>query len=184
MRLTPKTLGANGVSDWTVAGPLLSSPGGLSIDLTFSADANLTASCQYTYDDPSQSPVLNVALARTGTSLNVNLPQHNLIVGDAVDLLNGTVGTWNGQGKTGYAVATVVDENNFTVTVANSGPASDTSQARTYRLFLHPTLKNLSGVPPTRTDGTFNWQIAAFRLLVSGWTAGKATLGGSQGLGS
>jgi hypothetical protein len=69
-----------------------------------------------------------------------------------------------------------------TLTVAAVGAfvANDTGTARTYRLFEHPTLQGITGSPPARIDGFFNYPNAAFRLKVTGYTAGSATLTAQQ----
>lgn len=181
MRLTPQTLSAVGDSPWMIPGPMLLSAA-VALALSFTSNANLTAEVQYTYDDPAQTP-LAVTFTRSGTTLTVNYPAHGLNAGDTVDLssaagIGGITSTNNTQ--TNLDVAAITDQNNFTVAVANAGITADTGFARIYKLFLHPTLQGLSGTPPTKTDGFFNEPVAAFRLKLTSWTAGSATLTAQQ----
>jgi hypothetical protein len=179
MHLTPQTLSAAGDSTWIVPHPLpISTQIGLA--LTFTSNANLTANVQYTYDDTMQTPRL-VTLARAATVLTITDNNHGLNVGDAIQLSNPAAdpnNIWDGGGPGGtpYNIATIVDQNNYTVTVANSGSAAGGGAVRSFRLFLHPTLKAISGVPPVRIDGSLGWPLGAIRLNVSAYTAGSVTL--------
>lgn len=183
MRLTPQTLVAAGNSPWIIPGALLLTPT-VSLAVTFSVDANLTAAVQYTYDDPAQTPVA-VAFARAAGVLTVTLNNHGLNVADTIDINDTVLGSWAGPAGAGgnYDVATVVDKNNFTVTVPNAGPAADTGHIRTYKLWVHPVLTGLTGAPPARKDSSLGFQAAAVRLHVTAYTAGAATLTASTGAG-
>lgn len=168
MRLTPQTLSAAADSPWMIPGPMLLSAA-VSLALTFTSNANLTAEVQYTYDDPAQTPQA-VSFARAGTVLTVTLAAHGLNVNDTVDLTS-VSGTWLGN----YDVVAITDQNNFTVTVPNAGSTNDTGTARTYKLFVHPTVTG-TGSPPTRIDGFLNEPVCAFRLKCTAYTAGSVTL--------
>lgn len=188
MHLSPQTLAAAGDSSWIIPHPLpLSTDIGLV--LTFSSNANLTASVQYTYDDPMQNPRA-VTLTRVAAVLTVNDPGHNLNVGDSISLSNPTkdaADIWDGnpaQGGANYDVATIVDQNNYTVAVANAGSLGPANGAvRSFRLLTHATLKNIAGAPPARIDGSIDWPVGAIRLNVSAYTAGTATLTAQQAKG-
>lgn len=188
MHLSPVTLSAAGVSAWVVPGPLLLTPGGLGLALTFSSNANLTGSVQYTYDDPMQS-LRQVTINRAGTVATITDPGHNLNVGDNIQVSQDATGTFGppagtAQQPTSYDVATIVDQNNYTVAVPNAGSLGPvTAMIQSYRIFAHPTMGNQVGNPPARIDGGFSWQIGAYRLKVSAYTAGTATLTGQQGKG-
>lgn len=179
MHLTAQTLAAAGNSPWIIPSPSpLASDIGLAV--TFSSNANLTANVQYTYDDPMQNPRA-VALTRVGVNLTINDPGHNLNAGDSITLSNPTKdpnNIWDGgiPGGTSYDIASITDPNNYVVTVANAGSISGVGAVRSFRLFLHPTLKVLAGNPPTRIDGSIDWPIGAVRLNVTGYTAGAVTL--------
>ena len=179
MHMTPQSLSAAGNSPWMIPKPLpLSTDIGLA--LTFSSDANLTANVQYTYSDPMQN-VTPVTLTRVGTSLTVNDPGPKLNVGDSIALSNPNSdpnNIWDGgaAGGTNYDIASITDQNNYVVTVANAGSAAGGGAVRRFRIFLHATLHAISGSPPARIDGSFDWPIGAFRLNVIGYTAGSVTL--------
>ena len=192
MRLSPVVLFAAGDSGWIAPGPLLLTPAGLGLALTFSSNANLTASVQYTYDDPMQD-LRQVTINRAGTVATITDPGHNLNVADNVQISQDPSGTF-GPAQTpaggpvvlpsSYDIATIVDQNNYTITVPNSGSLGPvTAMLQSFRVFVHPTMGNQAGNPPARIDGGFNWQIGAYRLKVSAYTAGTATLTGQQGKG-
>jgi hypothetical protein len=179
MHLSPQTLAAAGDSPWIIPIPLLHSTD-LGLAVTFSSNANLTANVQYTYDDPLQNPRA-VALARAGVNLTVTDPAHNLNVGDSVYLANPNSdpnNIWDGgtAGGTSYDVASITDQNNYVLTVANVGSVAGGGAVRSFRLFLHPTLKAIAGAPPVRVDGSLDWPIGALRLNVAAYVAGTATL--------
>lgn len=187
MHLTPQTLAALGDSPWIIPHPLpIATNVGLA--LSFSSNANLTANVQYTYDDPMQNPRV-VALTRVGAVLTINDPGHNLNVGDAVTLLNPTNdpnNIWDGGQPgigTGYDVAAITDQNNYTVAVANAGSAAGIGAVRSFRLFQHATLHAIAGAPPARIDGSLGWTVGAIRLNLSAWVAGSATLSVTQAKG-
>lgn len=192
MFLTPIQLSAGGSSAWRVPGPMMLSPGGLGLALTFTSNANLTASVQYTYDDPTQTP-RQVTINRAGTVATITDPGHNLNVNDNVLISQDASGTFGPAPvqpggavpqPTGYDIATVVDQNNYTIAVPNAGSVGPvTALLQSFRVFTHPTMGAQSGTPPARIDGGFNWQIGAYRLKVSAYTAGTATLVGQQGKG-
>jgi hypothetical protein len=178
MHLNPQTLAAAGNSPWIIPSPSpLATDIGLAV--TFSSNANLTANVQYTYDDPMQTPRA-VALTRVGANLTINDPGHNLNVGDSVMLSNPTANANNiwgaGAAGTSYDVVSITDQNNYVITVANSGAAAAAGAVRSFRLFLHATLRALAGNPPTRTDGSLDWPVGAIRLNVTGYVAGTVTL--------
>lgn len=196
MLLSPLILSAAGISPWRVPGPMMLTPGGLGLALTFSTNANLTAAVQYTYDDPSQ-PARQVTINRAATVATVTDPGHNLNVGDNVQIESDPSGTFGpalptggpfgaaGQSMSvGYDVASVVDQNTYTLTVPNAGSVGPVVCAlQSFRVFAHPTMGDQSGTPPARIDGGFDRQIGAYRLKVSAYTAGTATLVGQQGKG-
>lgn len=180
MHLSPQTLSANGSSPWIIVGPLQRSFG-LGLFLTFSEDANLTATVQHTGDDPMQNQRA-VTLSRTTTTLTITDTSHKLITGDNIflDASGDVTNTWPGS----YDV-TVVDANTYTVTVANSGAATSTGKVRSFRVFNFDdaSLVGVTGTPPTRVDGHYDYPIAATRLHVASYSAGSATLTVQQGSG-
>lgn len=192
MHLSPVTLSANGDSAWIAPGPMLLTPAGVGLALTFTTNANLTASVQYTYDDPTQD-LRKVTITRVGTVATVNDPGHGLNVADNVQISQDPSGTFGPiptppggpiQLPSSYDIATIVDQNNYTITVPNAGSLGPVSaMLQSFCVFTHPTMGNQAGTPPARIDGGFNWQIGAYRLKVSNYTAGSAKLSGQQGKG-
>lgn len=192
MHLSPVTLSAAGDSGWIAPGPMLLTPSGLGLALTFTSNANLTASVQYTYDDPIQD-LRPVTINRAATVATITDPGHGLNVGDNVQISQDPSGTFGPvptpqggpvQLPSSYDIASIVDQNNYTVTVANAGSVGPVvAFLQSFRVFTHPTMGNQAGTPPARIDGGFNWQIGAYRLKVSAYTAGSATLSGQQGKG-
>lgn len=191
MHLSPQTLSAVGDSLWMIPGPMLLTPG-LGLGLTFSFNANMTVSVQYTYDDPQQNP-RQVTINRAGTVATITDNGHNLNVGDSVLISQDSSGTFGSPPvqpgsavlpAISYDIATVVDANNYTITVPNSGSVGPVTAAlQSFRVFTHPTLQNISGNPPAKVDGNFAFQIAAFRLKCTVYAAGTATLTAQQGKG-
>jgi hypothetical protein len=191
MHLSSQTLAAAASSPWIIPGPMMETPG-LGLALTFSVDANLTAGVQHTLDDPMQN-LRAVSITRVGTVATINDPGHNLNVGDNIQVSQDPSGTFGpvppvaggpAPPASSYDLATVVDANNYTITVPNAGSLGPViAQIQSFRVFNHATLTNISGTPPGRLDGNYAFQIGACRLKVTGYTAGKATLTAQQGKG-
>jgi hypothetical protein len=169
MRLSPQSLSASGDSPWIIPPPRLMTPT-IGLAVTFSSNAVLTgASVYYTYDDPAQTPQAAV-LAWAANVLTVTLPTpHGLNVGDTSDVLESASGAFTGN----IDVGTVISQTSFSGTWTGAGlPANDTALARIYKLFQHPTLKNLT----TRLDGVLSASVGAFRLTAVALSAGYVTL--------
>ena len=78
-----------------------------------------------------------------------------------------------------YAVASVVDADNFTVTVADAGVASvakSTSNLWTARVSTNSGLSALTAP----AEGNYSFPPTAYRLYISSYTSGTATLNGIQ----
>lgn len=187
MHLSQQTLSAAGDSPWMIPHPMpMANPVGIA--LTFTSNANLTAAVEYTYDDPLQNPRA-VTLARAAGVLTITDVAHGLIAGDAVQLSNDKSDPNNIWGAdtgaklqgTAYDVVAITDQNNYTVAVANTGSAAGTGFVRSFRLFNHATVHS-TGTPPNRIDGSIS-SVGAFRLTVSNYTAGSATLSAIEAKG-
>jgi hypothetical protein len=189
MHLATQTLSANGDSPWIIPGPMLLATT-LGLLLRFTSNANLTANVEYTYSDPLQTERA-VTLARAGTVLTVTDPAHKLNAGDAVQLSNPLLdpnNTWGADTLwklwgTAYDIATIVDQNNYTLTVANAGAAAATGFIRSFALLTHPVLKAITGAPPARIDSSLGFPVGAIRLNVTGYVAGSAELTVQQAKG-
>lgn len=192
MHLSSQTLSAAASSPWIIPGALLQTPG-LALALTFSVDANLTASVQHTLDDPTQN-LRPVSITRVGAVATINDPQHNLNVGDNIQVSQDPSGTFGPVPPvagaavvpaSSYDLATIIDANNYTVAVPNAGSLGPAvAFVQSFRVFNHATLTNIAGVPPARLDGNYAFQIGACRLKVTVYAAGKATLTVQQGKGN
>lgn len=135
------------------------------LSLVFSSNKNLTANVQYT-SDPLESQACNIT--RSGTTATLTLANHGLSVGDSV-VVQGAGSTLDGT----YAVASVVDQNNITYTVANSGvTVAVGAQVTPLRVFAHPVLTTITA----NADSNFTVPPTACRLNVSSYTAGYVDL--------
>lgn len=156
-------LSAAGFSPWILLNRLIAGFGvGLGVKL--SSNGNLTYSVQHTFDDLYERT--EVLFTRSGTSLTVPKINHGLSVDDWVQISGGTI--WDAT----YAVASVTDQNNFVVTVANSGVTSASGYVQTARLFPHEDL----AAETASADGNYEFPPRACRLIVTAFTAGYADL--------
>jgi hypothetical protein len=176
MRLADVTLSAAGDSIWVIPPPTMVDAV-IAMALTFSENANLTASVYYTYDEPEQTPQA-VALAWAANVLTVTLDNHGLNTNDVAEISQSVTGKFNSSTTAGGPKVTVTGVNTFTIPLVGAGlPANDTAVARTYRMFEHPVLMNINGTPPARIDGNYQLGLVeAFRLEVTAWTTGAACL--------
>ncbi len=155
---------ANGNSAWIPLNRYATSIA-IALGLIFSSNKNLTAAVQYTLD-PLEPQDCNIT--RSTTTATLKLTNHGLSVNDSVVVsaagapLDGT-----------YAVASVVDQNTITYTVANSGvTAAIQVQVIPLRVLVHPVLTGITA----NTDSNFSAPPTACRLSVSSYTAGYVDL--------
>lgn len=132
---------------------------GVGLGLTFSDGATLTCSVQHTFDDLAFESTVNAS--RVVTDLTVNKVNHGLGDDDWVVLM-GT--PWDGE----YAVASVVDADNFVLTVTDTGPAGMAVRMKSARVHPHDSLTGISA----DADGNYQFPPVATRLLVSAYTDG------------
>ena len=178
MRPINMRLAAAGATPWAPINRLQTSYQ-VALGVMLSSGAVLTYSVQYTMDD-FQDPLNTTqefTASRTTTVLTITKVNHGLSVGDYVK-------TWNlGAGlDTEGSVASVVDANNFTVTVANSGATSQVPQVgslQTARLFNHSTMKALTA----SSSGDFSSPPVACRMIITAYTSGFADFTAIQGRG-
>lgn len=114
-----------------------------------------------------------VTLSRSTTTATLSFTAHGLQVGDSV-VVEGAGAPFDGT----YAVASVVDANNITYTVANSGAtASSEGRAVFIRVFPHAVV----AAQTTSKDGNYAYpaQVIRCRCTVSG--AGQYAFTVSQG---
>lgn len=154
---------------------------GVGIGCYISSGAVLTYSVQHTFDalylDPN--PTNFVKIVRTTTSANVLKVNHGLSVGDWAKITNSGSSNLDFAEK-GVAVATVVDADNFTYTVANSGTAADNGFAtlQSARVFDNVILSGVS----LRGDTNYSAPVVAVRLIVTAYTSGFVDMDVIQGI--
>jgi hypothetical protein len=168
-------LAAAGATPWMAPQRILAF--GLGLGLTFSVDANMTVTVQHTFDTPQTART--VSITRVGTTATINDPLHGLNTGDNI-IISASDTTFGGSWD-----ITIVDLNNYTITVPNSGATSSTPTLQSFRVFPNDNanLVNVSGTPPPKADGNYAYPIAAVRLKATAYTAGQAELTMLQAFG-
>lgn len=159
MRPVRVRLSAAGFSSWIPLNPTYSH-GGCALAGVMSSNGNLTWSFQHTFDDIYAQT--GCVLTRSGTSLTVTKSNHGLDVDSWAMISGGTI--WDGQ----YAVASITDQNNFVVTVANSGALAGFGQVQTARVFDHADLAGETA----SADGNYAFAPVACRGIITSFTAG------------
>lgn len=176
MRPIVQRLSAAGYSPWIPINRLQRSFA-VGLGVTLSSGAVLTYSVQHTMDqlhgNGVAAPVGRVrndfSVARTTTTGTITMTDHGLSVGD----------WWMGQSigapfDSDYSVASVVDVNNFTITVANSGITASAEPkigiCRSARVASHATLAAQTA------SGTGNYAFPpwAVRFIITAYTSGFA----------
>lgn len=165
--------GGQGPSPWLVV-DYLQRPfvEGLFASLSFDNNA-ITYQVEHTPDNPNVT--VPVSISRATTVATLTRAAHGLVVGDSVTVINS--GSANLDGV--YPVASVVDANNLTYTVANSGATAGaaTAQAALCRVFIDATLT----AKTAKAYAANSVPVLASRINVTAWTAGTATLQVVQG---
>lgn len=168
MRPVQVTLSAAGNSAWIPVNRI--QPGSFKIGLAvyLSSGAVLTYRVQHTLDH--QQDFRPVTIARSTTVATVTDVAHKLSVGDSIVV--SASGSTNLDGT--YDVASVVDADNYTYTVANSGATAGSvnSQVKSYRVLSHTSLVDLTA----RADGNYEFPPVMIRLRVTAYTSGSAIL--------
>jgi hypothetical protein len=176
MRPIYLTMAAQGNSQWA---PVNSLQIAFAIGLAVvpSSGASLTATVQHTFDDPTIDRRHPIVIARAGTVATVTDTNHGLSVGDSAVITGSGDANLDGDRE----VATVVDANNYTYTVANTGATSGQTgvTAANFRVFNHATLAALVA----RTDGNYAFPVAAVRLRLPTYSSGRCELIILQGMG-
>lgn len=159
-------LSAAGFSPWI---PLnaFSSSFGVGLGCVLSSNGNLTYSVQHTFDDFYANRAER-QLSRSTTSLTVKHTNHGLSVGSWVQLTAASYSGWNAT----YAVASVTDQNNYVVTVADAGDAAGNAWVQSARVFDHEDLDDET----ISADGNYEFPPKACRLIITAYTAGYVDL--------
>lgn len=174
MRPVSVVLGAAGNSPWIPIN-YLQVPNNIGFAVTLSSGASLTYTVQHTFDDVSIDALRLVSISRTTTTATVTDPDHGLSVGDSIMIRD--TGSSNLDGT--YSVASVVDANTYTYTVANTGATAATGKVKSFRVFNHEDVASKTD----RQDGNYAFPVRAIRLNISTYASGKATLTILQGMG-
>lgn len=137
----------------------------IALGLVFSSNKNLTANVHYTLDPLVGQPC---NLSRSTTTATLTLTNHGLSVDDSV-VVDEAPAPFAGT----YAVASVVDQNNITYTVVDSGATvAYDAKVKPLRVQLHPVLNAITA----DADSNFTVPPTACRLNVSSYTAGYVDL--------
>ena len=160
-------LSAAGYAPWVPINRLQTSFN-TNVSAVLSSGAVLAYSIEYTLDN-AQDPrnlTQQFTLSRTTTVLTVTKTAHALSVGSSVKLWGNGGANLDGD----FNVASVVDDNNFTVTVGNSGLTAGNGVG-----WLQ-TLRVLPLTAPTTNSASSSFGldhvIVAVRVRVNTWTSG------------
>lgn len=167
MRPIKLTLGALGNTPWV---PLdyLQIPFAVGMAAIPSSGAVLTYSVQNSFDTMEDQDLIKIT--RAGTVATVTDVAHGLSVGDGIVITNSGDANLDTQIAN---VATVVDANTYTYTVANTGlTASITAKVLQMRQFPDAILFNQT----VRAEGNYAFPTRACRLVVSAYTSGTVDL--------
>jgi len=172
MRPQTVRMAAAGYSGW-VPVDRLQNNFNVYVGVKLSSGAVLTYTVQYTSDDLWK--YMHCEISRSTTTATLKLINHGLSVGDNINVQGS--GSSNLDGS--YQVASVVDADNITYTVSNTGATADTGDAKVSigRVFSHITLVDQTA----SADGNFVNSIQACRLYVSAYTSGLADMTVLQG---
>lgn len=144
-----------------------------------SSGASLTWKVQHT-SDPTNQEFRPVTITRVTTVATVKDIAHGLSVGDSVFIF--ATGDANLDKATAVDVASVVDADNYTYTVVNTGAASgaSTSKIKSFRVQDHASLTGQVG----KAFGNYTSPIQMVRLVTTIYVSGSVTLDITQGLGT
>lgn len=189
MRPVKVTLNALGYSPW-VPIDYLAAWFGIGVAVVLSEDANLTYTVQHTFDfDTLAADTQLITISRAGTTATVTDPGphgvgHGLTTGDSVIIRGSGSAVLDspppvfGQGDVGWNVASTPSPTTYTYTVANSGPTTDSGNAKSLRLRVFPSSL---AAQTARGTATYNYPVRSIRLYVSSYTAGFADMMVLQG---
>lgn len=169
MRPQRVTLSAAGFSPWLNINRMPKGNFGVALAVKLSSGATLTYSVQHTNDPLYNASTQEWSASRTTTTGTITKTNHGLSVGDWTQM--DAAAPFN----TAYAVASVVDANNYTVTVPDSGVAAVARGAAnlwTARVFDSTGLS----AQTASKEGSYTSPPTACRLLISAWTSGFADL--------
>lgn len=168
MRPITVTQGAAGVSAWVPLDIRLV-PTNVSLGCTLTSGGTLTYKAQYTFDNLGLKQPCSIT--RSTTTATLILPDHG-ITGVTDSIIVGGSGSSNLDGT--YQVASIVDANTITYTVANTGATAALTGVWVVilRVFDHATITGRSA----NFDGVLSAPASAVRLNVTAYTNGKVSM--------
>ena len=169
MRPQRVTLSAAGFSPWLNINRMPKGNFGVALAVKLSSGASLTYSVQHTSDPLYNASTQEWSASRTTTTGTITKTNHGLSVGDWTQM--DAAAPFN----TAYAVASVVDANNYTITVPDSGVASvgkGTANLWTARV---SETSGMSAQTASK-DGNYVVPPTACRLVITSYTSGFADL--------
>lgn len=139
---------------------------GVALGCVISSGAVLTYSVQHTFDQ-IYAPQKNWSGSRTTTTVTITKTNHGLTAADWWKTDPAATAPFAGE----FAVASVVDADNFTYTVANSGATTagfGVYEGAGGRVFAHSSIAAKSA----SADGNYAFPPTACRLIVTAYTSG------------
>ena len=162
-----------GTSQWLFVDPRRNQDFQVSLAVTLDVSSTLTYDVDLTYDLNTVERWQDVSIARVTTTATVTLIGHGLATGDNVQVFDTNFIGHNPESNLeGRFDVTVIDKDNFSYTVANTGQTSAIGRIISFRVFKHPTLQGDTAAE----GGTQDSPVAAARLNVTAFTQGAATL--------
>jgi len=164
MRIATRRLTAAGFSDWITLDYHVSGYG-VGLGIVPSSNANLTYNIEHTFDDLSIFNTVTT-LSRTTTTATLTFANHGLTAGDWIFVSNSGNPVMDGS----FTVASVVDQNNITYAVTNSGSTTGLVGTKFSfgRIFQHAVLTAQTG----RQNGNYAFPPYATRINVTAFVAG------------
>jgi hypothetical protein len=146
---------------------ILATPFNVSIGCVVSSNINATYSVDYSHDNPQAA--VPCSITRSATTATLTLVNHGLTTNDWIIVIGSGDANLDGN----YVVASVVNQNSITYTVANTGAtASISAKVSVMRVFTHSTLVSKTA----NADGNIAFPVSAVRLRVTPWVAGYITM--------
>jgi len=167
MRPQSVSLSAAGFSPWLNINRMPQGNFGVAFAGEISSGASLTWGVQHTYDQLYE-PTIEWSASRTTTTGTITRTAHSLSVGDWVQM--DAAAPFN----QAYSVASVVDANTFTITVANSGVTSVAKSSA--NLWTARVIDHTVTAKTTSAEGSYTVPPTAIRLNVSAYTSGNVSL--------
>ena len=168
MRPQRTSLNAAGFSPWLNINRMPKGNFGVATGVELSSGATLTYSVQHTMDE-LWNPTIEWSASRTTTTGTITRVNHGLSVGDWTQM--DAAAPFN----TAYAVASVVDADNYTITVPNSGATSVAKGSS--NLWTARVVDSTGMAAKTASaEGSYAYPVTACRLIVTSYTNGFADL--------